>query len=76
MTKSLKVRIFFPGNKRSKLRVYRAPSGHAFNEKGVDHLLVKIADKVEKMFPDQEYSLVPIGGTAFNFVWRGARQGG
>lgn len=70
--KSVKIRIFEPGNKRSNLLIKRAPARHVFNDKGIDTILVKAAEYVEKRWPGEDYALVPLGPSAFNFVHRGA----
>lgn len=73
MLKSVKIRIFEPGNKRSKLVIQRAPARHVFNDKGVDVILVKTAEQIEQRWPAEDYSLIPVGPGAFNFVHRGTR---
>lgn len=68
--KAVHIKVFHPGNKRHALQVHRAPHGRGINAHGIDVLLANTAEKIEKTWPGQEYSLVPIGPTTFNFVWR------
>lgn len=69
--KTIKIRIFLPGNKKSKMQIIRCKPGHVYHEKGVDVILAKIADNITKMYPDEDYGLVPVGDCQFNFVHRG-----
>lgn len=68
--KAIHVTVFHPGNKRPARQVHRAPHGQGISAKGIDIILAQTADKIEKAWPAEEYSLVTVGPTSFNFVWR------
>jgi len=70
----INVRVFTEHNASSKLFRYHARPGYGFTEAAVDKYLDSIADQVEKLFPNQEYNLVPLGQAHFNFVWIGPRK--
>lgn len=68
------ITIFYPGNKRKKRIVHRPQPGMGFvTDKGVDMVLVKTADQIDKAFPNEEYGMVQTGPASFNFVWRKSR---
>jgi hypothetical protein len=71
--KSVKVKVFGIGNTTATTRVLRSSAGKGFSSEGVDEMLDAVAADLEHRFPDDEYSLVPLGETQFNFVWRGRR---
>lgn len=66
--KAVEISIFTPENKRIRQRHVAPPSG--INEKGIEILLAKTADKIEKSWPGIDYSLVELGANRFNFVPR------
>ena len=70
--KAVHIRIFYPGNKKSAIQAHRAPTGNGLTSQGIDQILAATSEKIEKAYPGQEYSLVPLGPARFNFVWRGA----
>ncbi len=67
--KAVEISIFTPENKRIRQR-HVAPPRQGINEKGIEILLRKTADKIEKSWPDVDYSLVELGANRFNFVPR------
>jgi hypothetical protein len=71
--KGIEIRVFFPGNKRSVRQVHRAPAGRGLNERGVDLILEQTAAKVERSWPKEEYGMVQLSPSSFNFVWRATR---
>lgn len=73
-TKNIRVRIFLPGNKKAGRQTLTAPAGKAWNDDGVTSCLKRIADNVEKQFPNEEYKLVTLGVNEFNFVHVGTHQ--
>ncbi len=73
VVKALKLKVFTPGNKGGFVRTVRAPKGRRFTEDGIEGVLVQMAGEIEKQWPNEEYSLVPIGAGAFNFVWRSTK---
>lgn len=72
--KSVQVRVFAPGNKRSRMLCRRADKGMGFTDAEVDKILDLIAADVEHEFPVHEYELVQVGAGAFNIVWRHRRE--
>jgi hypothetical protein len=68
--KAIQVKVFSPANKRSCLQVHRAPQGQGISAQGIDTILAQTAEKIERTWPSEEYGLVAIGPTSFNFVWR------
>jgi hypothetical protein len=74
LAKSVRIKIFTPGNKRAVTRVHLAGSGRGIGVDGVDGLLKRTADKIEQQWPAEEYSLVQVGPFAFNFVWRASQS--
>jgi acetylornithine deacetylase/succinyl-diaminopimelate desuccinylase-like protein len=68
--KAVQIKVFYPGNKKSALQVHRAPHGNGLTSDGIDQILASTAEKIEKVWPGQEYSMVALGPAAFNFVWR------
>jgi hypothetical protein len=73
LPKTVQVKIFHPGNKRSRMRIFRAGAGKGYTAKGVDMVLASRADWIEKSLAGHEYKLVPIGPFSFNFVHVGER---
>jgi hypothetical protein len=73
LIKAVEVTIFAPGNKQKRRERHVAPPGRCFSDKGVDILLEKVSAKIEKAWPTEDYSLVPLGAARFNFVHRGSR---
>ncbi len=71
--KNLRVRVFLPGNKRSTVKVFKAPPGKAFSEAGIESQLELTASQIEKHWPTEEYRLVATGLNCFNFVHAGPR---
>lgn len=72
-TKNIRVRIFLPGNKKSQRQTITAPAGKEWNDSGIESCLERIADNIEKQFPQEEYKLVALGSAEFNFVNLGPR---
>jgi hypothetical protein len=68
--KAVHLKIFFPGNKKAHRQTVRAPYGQAFNAEGIERLLRDAADQIEKKWPTEQYALVALGPSSFNFVWR------
>lgn len=71
--KTINIRVFSEHNQGSNLFRYHARRGMAFSQDEIDGYLERVADQVEKRFPQFEYSLVPLGQAHFNFVWKGYR---
>lgn len=72
IVRSVRICVLHPGNRGRTTRVYRAPNGHGFSDVGVDQILSRAAEHLEKQMPDEEYRLVPVVG-GFNFVHVGKR---
>jgi hypothetical protein len=73
MAKSIRcvhVKIFAPHNRGFGRKVFRASPHCFFTEKGIDDLLEKVAEWIEQLHPEHEYSMVQIAADQFNFVWR------
>lgn len=71
--KQITVKIFFPGNKGHRTRIFAAPAGHHFKVGGEQGVLETIAGEIEKQWPFEEYSLKEVGRGCFNFVWVGKK---
>lgn len=69
----MRVKIFMPGNGRNERQVFHAPKGQGFTADGVDKLLRKISDTLEKDLPDHEFTLIELRDNAFSFVWKGIK---
>jgi hypothetical protein len=72
--KSIRVRVFAPGNRRSTLCAYKAARGRAWAETDADKILDAVANDVEKNFPGHEYEMVSLGRGYYNFVCRGEKK--
>lgn len=70
----VKVRVFTPGNKQSKLQLVRAGNKKGFTSEGVDHVLDSACTWLEQRWPDQEFRMVQVGPTQYNFVHVGERK--
>ena len=68
--KSVKFRIFTPGNTGSTVKVFRARGRSGYAGEVIEKMIENMAEQVEKDHPNEEYQLVPIGLAQFNFVWR------
>lgn len=69
VAKALRVKIFAPGNKSSRLLILKAPAGTAWTEQGIENQLKHLAGQIETAWPVHEFRLVPTGKANFNFVW-------
>lgn len=66
--KSLVIKVQQPGTSKMIKSLVRAESGRGMNSDYIEKVLVKIADDLEKKFPEVPFRLVPLGPTAFNFT--------
>lgn len=67
--KRILVKVFPPGNKSPKKRLFRAPPGKMLTPQGVDSVLTQTVNAIEQeWFPGHEYRFVPIGPGEFNFI--------
>jgi hypothetical protein len=73
LCKAIQIKVFSPQNKRSALQVHRAPFGKGISADGIDMILAQTAEKIERIWPSEEYGLVTLGPTSFNFVWRNSK---
>jgi hypothetical protein len=69
--KSIRIKIFEPGNRKHKVYMFRAGKQRHFVEAGVTDILAKVAEEVEKMHPEHEYGMVQVGKGDYNFLHRG-----
>src|SRR3954462_12829587 len=67
--KTLTVKVFAPENKISKTNRFFAGMKKAWSEDGINEVLGKMAEDLEKLYPGHEYRLVQIAADTFNFVW-------
>jgi hypothetical protein len=72
--KSVRARVFAPGNRGSKLLTFHAPPGRAWAPVDVDKILDRVADTVEKQFPAHEYEMLALGQGYYNFICRGEKK--
>lgn len=73
--KTIRVKIFDPGNKQGAPLIIRAPNGRQFTEKGVAAHLDNIANQLETRYPKDEFRMIELTGGQFNFVHQGERCG-
>lgn len=71
--KTVTVRIFEPGNKIARTRRCVALKGQHWTEHGIQQLLEYMASEIEKVMPLEEYELVELNPSRFNFVHRGVK---
>lgn len=74
LVKGFMIRVFDVGNKRATTRRFHAPGGNGYTAEAIDGMLGVIAEDLERKLPKDEYSLVEVNPTHFNFVWRGKRN--
>jgi hypothetical protein len=58
---------------RTEKRIVVAPPGKGFTAENIENEIVRVGSALETKFPQMEFSLVPVGPTAFNFVCRGPK---
>lgn len=73
LVRCVTLKLFFPGNKKRKQYVVRAPSKKGITPSGVEDILKRAAESIERDLPGYEYHLVPVGPAAFNFVCLGEK---
>lgn len=71
--KNLRVRVFWPGNKRHCEKIFSAPAGKHWSESGIEAQLELTACQIERRWPMEHYHVVAVGRSAFNFVHLGHR---
>jgi hypothetical protein len=71
----MRIKIFWPRNSRCSYQTLRAKPGEGFTDFQIELILGRVLGHVEQKFPAHEYSIVPVGPAAFNFVWRGEKPG-
>lgn len=72
LQKKVLVRLFKPDGSCQNIK-FLAAKGRGFTDSGIDELLMDVASKVEKAFPEHEFEMVQITHAQFNFVCRGKR---
>lgn len=73
LVKSLTLRVFAIGNASSTKRVLHAGRGKGYSFKAVREILESVAVDLYKRFPREEFVLVKVGPSNWNFVHRGKR---
>lgn len=58
-TKKILIKIIYVG-KLPVTKIFRAPSGQVYSDKGIDRILMKVADNFEKSFTGSDFRLVVI----------------
>jgi hypothetical protein len=71
--KVVQVRVFNIGNDGFTTRRFKAAAGQGFNDHGIEGLLERIVDDLEKRFPAEDFTVVQVGPASYNFVWKGKR---
>jgi hypothetical protein len=66
--KTLRFRVFEPGNKISHLTTIQARPGMVFTEEGIQRELEKFSEMLDKTFPQQQFRLVELSRGQFNFI--------
>jgi DivIVA domain-containing protein len=74
VTKSVIVKIFDRENSGYTVRKFHADPGKGYSADEVDRFLDALATDLEKRFPEDEFGMVEVAPSVFNFVWRGKRQ--
>lgn len=75
LLKSIAIRIFPPGGKKSILRKFNAPAKRAFNDEGVDQILYDVISALELQYLEYEWRLVALAEAGrFNLVPAGKRD--
>lgn len=68
MTRFVDITTILSDGKRIRRRV-KAPPGRAITSNGIEQVLKQESDRIEAIFPDRNFRLVPLcGGKAFNIV--------
>jgi hypothetical protein len=67
LIRTLKLKLFKPGNKGFVTQRAVAPPGRHFTAANIETILSEFAEKVEAAMPDR-YRMVQIGPGEFNFV--------
>jgi hypothetical protein len=67
LIRSVKLKLFKPGNKKAVVQRVVAPKGHHFSAANIEKILSEFVAKVEAAMPDR-YRLVQVGAAEFNLV--------
>ena len=67
LIRTIKLRLFKPGNKESATKVVKAGTGRHFTAENIEAILTEFANRVEAAMPDR-YRMVQVGRAEFNFV--------
>lgn len=65
--RTVKLKLFQPGNKKFFIKTVVAGPGKRFTAAGIEKILADFVDKVDAAMPDR-YNVVQVGPGAFNFV--------
>lgn len=66
--KSLTIRVFLSNGAR-RTRKLRAKDGMGWHSKGIEEFLEKLFEELERDYPYDEFKLIEISPTQFNFVY-------
>jgi hypothetical protein len=73
LVSSLLIKVFNLGNNGHTLRILRPSAGRGWTSDGVDLILDKVAEDLDRRFPNEQFRLVELIGYQFNFVHAGPR---
>ena len=65
--RSVKMKVFAPGNKKAMTLRTVAKAGHHFTAANIEKVLAEFVDKLDTAMPDK-YRMVQTGRAEFNFV--------
>jgi hypothetical protein len=71
--KRVTCKLFLP-NHKPIVKKWRAPAGQQFPQAVVDRIVENLIEDLDKSFPREDFRMVQIGPTEFNFVYAGLRD--
>jgi hypothetical protein len=68
------LKLFSVRNTHCRIQKIKAPKGKCWGEAAIQQILTDTADALERELPDEEYRIVEVGPSSFNFVWAGHKK--
>ncbi len=68
------MQIFGPENGPVKRHKFTAGAGRVFTEDGITAVLEHVGNHLEQKFPGQDFRMIELGESEFNFVWAGGHE--
>lgn len=72
--RSIVLKVYMRGNKRSKTIRVQCPAGKHFTSAGIEQNVAHYADQLERLCPTEDFRMVQVGPAAFNFIHEGPRK--